>query len=39
MDRTIGRYLCEQIRLNARGYLPALEVRQPERSGIGGEHI
>jgi choline dehydrogenase-like flavoprotein len=36
----IGRYLCEQIRLNARGYLPALE-GTPTRNdrGIGGEHI
>jgi choline dehydrogenase-like flavoprotein len=36
----IGRYLCEQIRLNATGYLPAL-VGTPTRNdrGIGGEHI
>lgn len=36
----IGRYLCEQIRLNVAGYLPALE-GTPTRNdrGIGGEHI
>jgi choline dehydrogenase-like flavoprotein len=36
----IGRYLCEQIRLNVAGYLPAL-VGTPTRNdrGIGGEHI
>jgi choline dehydrogenase-like flavoprotein len=36
----IGRYLCEQIRLNARGYLPDL-LGTPTRNdrGIGGEHI
>jgi choline dehydrogenase-like flavoprotein len=36
----IGRYLCEQIRLNVTGYLPAL-VSTPTRNdrGIGGEHI
>ena len=36
----IGRYLCEQIRLNVTGYLPAL-VGTPTRNdrGIGGEHI
>ena len=36
----IGRYLCEQIRLNHAGYLPALE-GTPTRNdrGIGGEHI
>jgi choline dehydrogenase-like flavoprotein len=36
----IGRYLCEQIRLNVSGYLPAL-VGTPTRNdrGIGGEHI
>jgi choline dehydrogenase-like flavoprotein len=36
----IGRYLCEQIRLNAKGYLPVL-VGAPTRNdrGIGGEHI
>jgi choline dehydrogenase-like flavoprotein len=36
----IGRYLCEQIRLNVTGYLPALE-GTPTRNdrGIGGEHI
>jgi len=36
----IGRYLCEQIRLNHAGYLPALE-GTPTRNdrGIGGAHI
>ena len=36
----IGRYLCEQIRLNVAGYLPAL-AGTPTRNdrGIGGEHI
>ena len=36
----IGRYLCEQIRLNHYGYFPALE-GTPTRNdrGIGGEHI
>ena len=36
----IGRYLCEQIRLNVAGYLPVLE-GTPTRNdrGIGGEHI
>lgn len=36
----IGRYLCEQIRLNVKGYLPAL-LGTPTRNdrGIGGEHI
>jgi choline dehydrogenase-like flavoprotein len=36
----IGRYLCEQIRLNVTGYLPAL-AGTPTRNdrGIGGEHI
>lgn len=36
----IGRYLCEQIRLNVAGYLPSLE-GTPTRNdrGIGGEHI
>lgn len=36
----IGRYLCEQIRLNHAGYLPALE-GTPTRNdrGIGGGHI
>ena len=36
----VGRYLCEQIRLNVAGYLPALE-GTPTRNdrGIGGEHI
>ena len=36
----IGRYLCEQIRLNVTGYLPVL-VGTPTRNdrGIGGEHI
>jgi choline dehydrogenase-like flavoprotein len=36
----IGRYLCEQIRFHARGYLPQL-VGTPTRNdrGIGGEHI
>lgn len=36
----IGRYLCEQIRLHARGYLPDL-LGTPTRNdrGIGGEHI
>jgi len=36
----IGRYLCEQIRLNVGGYLPAL-AGTPTRNdrGIGGEHI
>jgi choline dehydrogenase-like flavoprotein len=36
----IGRYLCEQIRLNHAGYFPQL-VGTPTRNdrGIGGEHI
>ena len=36
----IGRYLCEQIRLNHYGYFPMLE-GTPTRNdrGIGGEHI
>jgi choline dehydrogenase-like flavoprotein len=36
----IGRYLCEQIRLNVTAYLPALE-GAPTRNdrGIGGEHV
>ena len=36
----IGRYLCEQIRFHATGYLPAL-VGAPTRNdrGLGGEHI
>ena len=36
----IGRYLCEQIRLNVAGYFPAL-AGTPTRNdrGIGGEHI
>ena len=36
----IGRYLCEQIRVHARGFLPQL-FGQPARNdrGIGGEHI
>ena len=36
----IGRYLCEQIRLHAVGYFPAL-AGTPTRNdrGIGGEHI
>jgi choline dehydrogenase-like flavoprotein len=36
----IGRYLCEQIRLNVTGYLPALEGTPTQNDrGIGGEHI
>ena len=36
----IGRYLCEQIRVHVRGYLPQL-FGAPARNdrGIGGEHI
>ena len=36
----IGRYLCEQIRVHARGFLPQL-FGTPARNdrGIGGEHI
>ena len=36
----IGRYLCEQIRLNHAGYFPAL-LNTPTRNdrGIGGAHI
>jgi choline dehydrogenase-like flavoprotein len=36
----VGRYLCEQIRLNVAGYFPSLE-GTPTRNdrGIGGEHI
>jgi choline dehydrogenase-like flavoprotein len=36
----IGRYLCEQIRLNVTGFFPVL-VGTPTRNdrGIGGEHI
>jgi len=36
----IGRYLCEQIRLNVTGYLPALVGTKTQNDrGIGGEHI
>ncbi len=36
----IGRYLCEQIRFHAMGYLPALVGAQTRNDrGIGGEHI
>jgi choline dehydrogenase-like flavoprotein len=36
----IGRYLCEQIRLNVTGYLPALVGTATRNDrGIGGEHI
>jgi choline dehydrogenase-like flavoprotein len=36
----IGRYLCEQIRLNHAGYFPALEGTPTLNDrGIGGEHI
>jgi choline dehydrogenase-like flavoprotein len=36
----VGRYLCEQIRLNATGFFPVL-AGTPTRNdrGIGGEHI
>ncbi len=36
----IGRYLCEQIRINVKGWLPVL-YDTPTRNdrGIGGEHI
>ena len=36
----IGRYLCEQIRLHARGFLPQLFGTKPRNDrGIGGEHV
>jgi choline dehydrogenase-like flavoprotein len=36
----IGRYLCEQIRLNVTGYLPVLVGTETRNDrGIGGEHI
>jgi choline dehydrogenase-like flavoprotein len=36
----IGRHLCEQIRLNAKGFMPALFGKAVERDyGIGGEHV
>ena len=36
----IGRYLCEQIRLNARGFMPSLYGKAAtDDKGIGGEHI
>lgn len=36
----IGRYLCEQIRLNHYGYFPQLEGAATRNDrGIGGEHI
>lgn len=36
----VGRYLCEQIRLHARGYLPALAGTATRNDrGISGEHI
>ena len=36
----VGRYLCEQIRINVKGLLPVLE-GGPTRNdrGIGGEHV
>ena len=36
----IGRYLCEQIRVHARGFLPQLVGTPPQNDrGIGGAHI
>ena len=36
----IGRYLCEQIRLNARGFMPSLYGKAAsDDKGIGGEHM
>jgi choline dehydrogenase-like flavoprotein len=36
----VGRYLCEQIRFHARGYLPALVGTSTRNDrGISGEHI
>jgi choline dehydrogenase-like flavoprotein len=36
----IGRYLCEQIRVHVRGFLPQLYGQQPQNDrGISGEHI
>lgn len=36
----IGRYLCEQIRLNVKGYLPVLAGAATRNDrGIGGEHV
>jgi choline dehydrogenase-like flavoprotein len=36
----IGRYLCEQIRINVGGWVPALyNTRTYNDRGIGGEHI
>ena len=36
----IGRYLCEQIRVHVRGFLPQLYGQQPQNDrGVSGEHI
>jgi choline dehydrogenase-like flavoprotein len=36
----VGRYLCEQIRMHASGFLPELFDTKPRNDrGIGGEHI
>ncbi|HYP29398.1 MAG TPA: GMC family oxidoreductase [Blastocatellia bacterium] len=36
----VGRYLCEQVRINVKAFLPDLYGRQPTNDdGIGGEHI
>jgi choline dehydrogenase-like flavoprotein len=36
----VGRYLCEQIRLHASGFLPPLYGTRPQNDrGIGGEHM
>lgn len=36
----VGRYLCEQVRINVGGWLPALMGGRPSNDrGIGGEHV
>lgn len=36
----VGRYLCEQVRINVKAFLPALYGRETSNDdGIGGEHI
>ncbi|HTV02978.1 MAG TPA: GMC oxidoreductase, partial [Luteitalea sp.] len=36
----IGRYLCEQVRIHARGFMPSLYAKAAtDDKGIGGEHM
>jgi choline dehydrogenase-like flavoprotein len=36
----IGRYLCEQVRVNVKGFLPDLYGRERQHDeGLGGEHV